>query len=721
MAFQVSPGVQVSEIDLTSVVPAIATTAGAIAGDFKWGPVEDPILVTSENDMVLQFNEPNPLRADDFFVGRNFLAYGNQLWISRAVNQSSTTADNAKNATTNSANTMPTLIRNEDHYESSFPNGISDIGPWVAKYPGALGNSLKVSICPSAKAWQSVVAGGITATKDSKTVAGTNTNFMTDIKDGDLITLGSNGLQFKVESTDSATSLTLETEYTDETTSTPELTGTSFSWVANGKIITGTGSEFQDELEVGDILYYSTGVQLTVEAIANNTSLTTVETNPDNSAAVTSNVFYVKPNHNGHGTRRWEYYNQFEDGAPGTSPYVANRDGANDEIHVIVVDNDGSWTGTKNNAISRYSKVSQASDAKTTNGANNYYKNVINRRDPYIWWASHDADTPESGNTAREETFTSASNLPQTHLFHNGSDGEKPTPGDYEKAYIEFAKAEQYDIGVIMLGNIETTLINYLINEIAEVRKDCVACVSPKREHVVNNNATLNSELNDILEFRNTLPSSSYGFMDSGWKYQYDKYSDQYRYVPLNGDIAGLMVQTDLIQDAWYSPAGFNRGNIKNIVRLAYNPSKAHRDELYKQNVNPVVSFQGQGTVLFGDKTLLSQPSAFDRINVRRLFIILEKAIATASQRQLFEFNDEFTRQSFVNLVTPFLREVKGRRGITDFRVVCDSTNNTGDVIERNEFVGDIFVKPNRSINFIRLQFIAVRSDVSFNEIVGAV
>jgi len=257
---------------------------------------------------------------------------------------------------------------------------------------------------------------------------------------------------------------------------------------------------------------------------------------------------------------------------------------------------------------------------------------------------------------------------------------------------------------------------NYIIDNIAEFRKDCIVLVSPERSDVVNNALDIED---DVIEFRNDLRSTSYAVMDSGYKYMYDKYNDVYRWIPLNGDIAGLCARTDDERDAWFSPAGFNRGQIRNIVKLAWNPKQAERDLLYKNAVNPIVNFPGQGIIMFGDKTLLSKPSAFDRINVRRLFIVLEKAIARASQSTLFEFNDEFTRSSFVNLVTPFLRDVQGRRGITDFAVVCDETNNTGEVIDRNEFVGDIYIKPARAINFIQLNFVAVRTGVEFSEIIG--
>jgi phage tail sheath protein FI len=249
-----------------------------------------------------------------------------------------------------------------------------------------------------------------------------------------------------------------------------------------------------------------------------------------------------------------------------------------------------------------------------------------------------------------------------------------------------------------------------------DTRKDCLVFLSPEKSDVVNNPG---GEVTDTVAYRQTLTTSSYAVMDSNWKYQYDKYNDVYRWIPCNGDVAGLCARTDLERDPWFSPGGLNRGVLKNVIKLAYNPSKTNRDDLYVKGINPIVSFQGEGTVLFGDKTLLVKPSAFDRINVRRLFIVLEKAISRAARFSLFEFNDQFTRAQFVSLVEPFLRDVQGRRGITDFRVVCDETNNTGEVIDRNEFVGDIYIKPARSINYIQLNFVAVRTGVAFEEIVG--
>ena len=413
--------------------------------------------------------------------------------------------------------------------------------------------------------------------------------------------------------------------------------------------------------------------------------------------------------------RRWRYYDLVS-GAPGTSPYVSDRGGSNDEIHVVVIDEDGTLTGVVNTVLEVYSKVSKASDAKSPQGDTNYYPDVIYNKSQYIYWMDHNSSGTNWGNAAAGTTYT-AVDTPTDESLTNGSDGSTVTTGQKKTAYEKFQDAETVDVGLFVAGSGDATHVGNVIS-IAEDRKDSVAFVSPERSDVVNV-ADANTQTLNVLDFYSSIQSSSYVVFDSGYKYQYDRYADVYRYVPLNGDMAGLAARTDLIADSWYSPAGFNRGNVRGAVKLAYNPNKTQRDDLYRNRINPVCTFPGQGTVLFGDKTGLSAPSAFDRINVRRLFITLEKAISTASKFQLFEFNDEFTRANFRNIVEPFLREVQGRRGITDFLVVCDETNNTGDVIDRNEFVAEIFVKPARSINFITLQFVATRTGVSFEEVAG--
>ena len=413
-------------------------------------------------------------------------------------------------------------------------------------------------------------------------------------------------------------------------------------------------------------------------------------------------------------TRRWQYYDQFGV-APSTSTYVADKGGSNDELHVVVIDEDGSFSGTANTVLEKYAFVSKASDAISNDGSTNYYKNVINQQSAYVWWMAHQPGSTNWGTTSAGVTFD-AIRSPFSASMSGGADGTIGT-SEIVTAYGKFANADETNISLLISGPGNLTTAASLIS-LAESRKDCMVFLSPPKSTVVNN---AGNEATGVVAYRDTLTSSSYATLDSGYKYQYDKYNDVYRYVPLNGDIAGLCARTDVDRDPWFSPGGLSRGQIKNVIKLSYNPSKADRDALYVKGINPVVTFAGEGTILFGDKTLLNKPSVFDRINVRRLFIVLEKSIARAARASLFEFNDSFTRAQFVGIVEPFLRTVQGRRGITDFRVVCNETNNTPDIIDNNQFVGDIYIKPSRSINFIQLNFVAVRTGVAFEEIVGRI
>ena len=426
------------------------------------------------------------------------------------------------------------------------------------------------------------------------------------------------------------------------------------------------------------------------------------------------------------------------DALPGTSEYATSlgATAANDEVHIAVVDEDGLWTGTQGVILEKFSFLSKATDAKKSDGSTNYYADVINNQSKYIWFLDH----PGVGGDNTSSSSSGAVNLADwgvtiselgTDAFavldsgyysaslSGGVDDNSVQADDLNNGWSLFADDQTTDISLCVTGAAPAATSQYVIDNICEVHKDCVAFISPLSSDVTDLVGNSTGQLAAILDFEATdiNRSTSYAVMDSGWKYQYDRYNDKFRYVPLNGDVAGLAARTDLDKDPWYSPAGFNRGQIKNSSKLAYNPTKADRDELYKQGINPVVQLAGQGTVLLGDKTLLARPSAFDRINVRRLFIVMEKSIATAANFTLFEFNDEFTRTQFVNQIEPFLRNVQARNGITDFRVICDETNNTGDVIDRQEFVADIYVKPNRSINFIRLNFIATQSGIAFSEI----
>jgi phage tail sheath protein FI len=566
MAFQLSPGVNVSEIDLTTVIPSGATSIGAFAGPFAWGPVGEIITISNESKLADTFGTPDSNNYEHWFSAANFLAYSNNLKVVRTFGATT------RNAV---ANGTSVLIKNDDDWLENYSSGATTYGEFAAKYAGAIGNTLKVSIA------------------DANTFSG------------------------------------------------------------------------------------------------------------------------------------WAYSSQFN-GTPGTSTYTSNQGGANDEIHIVVVDEEGKFTGTSGTVLEKFGYVSKASDAKDDTGNTNYYKNVIANKSKYIRWMSHPTANAISnyanasstwGNTASGISFTRLASAVTLSLGNGTAAGADGTivAANTTAGYNLFSSSESTDISLIITGPGANTISSSLIS-LVETRKDCIVFFSPAKSDVVDN---AGNEAAACVTQAASIGNSSYAFLDCNWKYQYDKYNDVYRWVPLNGDIAGLCAKTDIEKDPWFSPGGLNRGQIRNVVKLAWNPSKTERDTLYVKGVNPVVNFQGEGTVLFGDKTLLSKPSAFDRINVRRLFIVLEKSIARAARFSMFEFNDQFTRAQFVALVEPYLRDVQGRRGITDFRVVCDDTNNTGEVIDRNEFIGDIYIKPARSINFIQLNFVAVRTGVSFEEVVG--
>ena len=640
MAFQVSPGVLVQERDLTRIIPAVSTSVGAFAGEFRKGPLDEIVTVSSEQELVETFGKPDSNNFEDFFSAANFLQYSNALRVVRAQNSSIANAV---------ASGSSFVIKNETDYINNYATGQGSVGEWAARTAGAWGNNLLVSICPSAAAYETTV----------------------------VTTLAS----------------------------TPAVGDTQITVTSGTNIAVGDILNFSTTAATSD---YNDGHEYRVTAKASN--LITIVRHPSGTGGlqrVLTNGCNIR--------RRWRFYDQVA-GAPGTSPYATSKGGSNDEIHVIVVDEDGGISGTANTVLEVYQKLSKASDAKSPQGDTNYYPTVIQTRSKYVYWMDHNSGGTNWGNTASGTTYTAVSTPTLTSL-QSGSDGSAVTVAQKKTAYEKFLDSETVDVGLIIAGPGDSTHVDNVIS-IAEDRKDAVAFVSPERSDVVNV-ANANTQTSNVVGFYNSIRSSSYVVFDSGYKYQYDRYNDVYRFVPLNGDIAGLSARTDLIADSWYSPAGFNRGTIRGAVKLAYNPNKTQRDDLYRNRVNAVVTFPGQGTVLFGDKTGLSAPSAFDRINVRRLFIVLEKAISTASKFQLFEFNDEFTRANFRNIVEPFLREVQGRRGITDFLVVCDETNNTGEVIDRNEFIAEIFVKPARSINFITLQFVATRTGVSFEEVAG--
>jgi len=622
--FSLSPSVEVREVDLTTTIPAVPTSIGAIAGPFTWGPVEEIRIITTEDELVKTFGKPNDSNYVTFLSAANFLSYSSNLRVVRVVGST------ARNAVTSGT---ALLIKNETDYIANYSNGSATVGTWAAKYPGVLGNSLKVSICD---------------------------------KNGYSSTL------------------------------TETATGT-----ANSTTVTMSG-DVSTKIVVGDWLQFGT-TDTTKYQVASVSTTTVTLTSPLKSALSAAST-----------TRYWEYYQAFQS-APGTSSYAAGKGATNDEIHVVVVDRTGLISGVPGQILERFPFVSKASDARTDEGTSNYYKNVINTKSQYIWWMNHPNTATDWGST----TLTVSGGtfdvlpLPETVNLTGGVDGTVSS-ADEIRGYSMFKQGDAVDVNLVITGGASRATVVDIISNLVEVRKDCLAFVSPALSDVLDN---AGREVASIRTWRNNLPSSSYVVADCNWKYQYDKYNDTFRWVPLNADIAGLCARVDAEGYPWYSPAGYTKGQIKNVIKLAWNPgAKAVRDELYNMGVNPVVSFAGRGTVLYGDKTMLSKPSAFDRINVRRLFIVLEKAIATAAQYTLFELNDEFTRAQFKASADAYLREVKGARGIYDFLVVCDTSNNTPQVIDSNSFVGDIYIKPARSINYIQLNFVAVATGVSFSE-----
>ena len=631
MAFQLSPGVNVSEIDLTTIVPSVATSIGGIAGNFNWGPVNEVVTVSDEVQLVSRFGKPDTTNYEYWFSAANFLAYSNNLKVVRAVDTAATL-----NA---SANGTGVLIENESDYVNNHENASnSTFGPFAARWAGALGNSLRVSICPSSQAFSANLT-------------------VTDSLRANAVTAGATVINVQGNADARAN-------------------------LANNDLISVDGGSTY--IRVAEVNATAIIVSTAPGTVANSTPI----------------------------LRKWQYADQFGV-APGTSSYVSDKNGSGDEMHIIVIDEDGNFDGSANTVLEKYAFVSKASDAISNDGSSNFYKTVLNEQSRYVWWMAHQPGSSNWGTAASGTTYTDLRNPWYSSL----SAGVNGTIGASQiiTSYGFLSNPDVVDVSLFISGPGNTTVATSLISTV-ESRKDALVFLSPTKASVVNN---AGSEATSILSFRAGLTSSSYAVLDSGYKYQYDKYNDVYRWVPLNGDIAGVCARTDLERDPWFSPGGLNRGIIKNVIKLAYNPTKAERDNLYVQGINPVVTFQGEGTILFGDKTMLNRPSVFDRINVRRLFVVLEKSIARAARSTLFEFNDQFTRAQFVNLVEPYLRDVQGRRGITDFRVVCDTTNNTPEVIDSNRFVGDIYIKPARSVNFIQLNFVAVRTGVSFEEIVG--
>lgn len=705
---QISPGVITREIDLSSYVPGVNTTVGALCGVFRWGPLHEIVTLSNEGDLVKRFGKPDLDTATSFFTAARFLSYADALRVVRAA---STATDNIRVVVSTSGATMTgtgfltagsrirpgsvvktdteervvlsvqsqteatldspfssdlndeavfisiyvgalnataedgtgsgnpgigVLIRNEGDYETNFAHGLGNVGPFAAKYPGALGNSLEVSICPSAAAFKQTLTGSISS---------------------------------------------------------------------SGTTVSGMGTDFASRVVPGTILRdLATGQERQVVQVVSNTQLVV-----DRAFSPSLDMATL--------TAKWEFADVVGV-APGTSDYAFNKGGSNDQLHIVVVDRGGEFSTTPGTVLERHSFVSKASDAKDEDGASSYYVTKINRVSSFVYWTDHLPAGLNWGSPAAGTTFTDVTK-PATMRLTGGRDVNTGPAIDAAKnlGYDLFADTESVDVALLLCGEASTAVALHVL-QIAESRQDCIAIVSPEKDDVV---MAAGNEVRNVTEFRNNLTSTSYGVMSSNWLNIYDKYRDGFVWIPDNGDLAGIIARSDTQSSPWISPAGYNRGILKEVVKLAWNPRKAARDDLYVAGINFVVSQAGSGPVWLGDKTLLARPSAFDRINVRRLFIVLRKSIASIAKGLIHELNDDVTRNGFRNQVEPFLKNVQARRGIYESKVICDGTNNTAEVVDRNEFVGDIYVKPTKSINFITLNFVATRSGVSINEVVGSI
>jgi hypothetical protein len=720
MPFQLSPGVAVVEKDFTSIVPAVSTSAGAFAGVFQWGPVLQPVTISSETELVRRFGKPVADNAASFFTAANFLSYTNNLLVARID-----TIDHRNAVATPSGTVNAIAVTNNGTGYTAAPTvaiGAPQIAGGVQATATANLSGTSVTSAAVSAAGSGYTTATVTFTAP-QTVGGTTATGTVTVSGGSVtgIVITSGGSGYTVAptaiisgggtgatvgaitmSTSTVSGITITNNGTGYTT-TPTVTLTGGG---------GSGAVANATVAIGGIKINNEDTYLATFA---NGAGVVGEFAAKYPGTLGNSLLVSMADSSSFGT--WTYRNEF-DTAPGTSDTASSVGGSNDELHLIIIDEDGLWTGVPGTILEKYSYVSKASDAKKFDGTNNYYKDVINSRSQYIWWMDHPTTGTNWGNVVAGTAFANSAAV--TRSLSGGADDLIPTDGQRITAWNIFSDDATYDISLIPAGKASITVANAII-AIAESRKDCVVFLSPEDTDgsIITSAAAGDTAVTKTIAYRNSLTSSSYAVMDSGFKYQYDRYNDKYRFVPLNGDVAGLCARTDYTNDAWFSPGGLNRGQIKNVVKLAVSLTKTDRDNLYKNGINPVVTFPGDGTVLFGDKTLLAKPSAFDRINVRRLFIVLEKAIATAAKFQLFEFNDGFTRAQFKNLVEPFLRDVQGRRGITDFVVKCDDSNNTGEVIDRNEFIADIFIKPARSINFITLNFVAARSGINFSEIGG--
>jgi hypothetical protein len=728
---QLSPGVLVREVDLTvGRADNVLDNIGAIAGPFALGPVEDAIDVTTERDLINVFGKPLSTDAqyEYWMSASSFLSYGGVLKVARVDGDNLRTANAIRNSSGISTAGEPALkIKNFDDYEANYADDIANY-IFAAKNPGTWANDLKVCVIDD-KADQILTVGaaatslisvgmGVTTTLTNVPSAGIGTtSVFNGYLKGIVTGIGASTVEVKVHSIVSTANVETQVNYAQK------------SQLRSFKSATGGGN-----LTVNFIT--SAGIATTSATI--NTGTNPIRDWYDQQVLQLSNTSI--------------YWSSIAP-KPGTSQYAANRNSQSDEIHVVVVDDTGTVTGIQGNLLEKHVGLSKATDAiSAVNSPQKiWWKNYLAVYSNYVYAGDNPSDDLNANEPvvatgfstafteytngeglwnqdAQDRTYSALGNV--TYTLSGGKDysdygGMSATLGDLFTAYNLFSNKDEIEVDYLIMGPglgnkfDSQAKANHLIS-IANSRKDCIAVISPHRADVVDITNS-DTQTDNVLEFFSPLSSSSYAVFDAGYKYTYDRFNNRFRYIPCNADVAGLMVRTSIVAYPWFSPAGQQRGILNNAIKLAYNPNKAQRDQLYPQRINAIVNQPGVGILLFGDKTALGYASAFDRINVRRLFLTVEQALQRSAQAQLFELNDEITRANFRNIAEPYLRDVQAKRGLYGFLVVCDASNNTPDVIDNNEFRADIYLKPAKSINYVTLTFVATRTGVSFEEVAGTV
>ena len=720
-----SPGIVVREVDLTQGrIDASSNKTGGIVGAFAQGPVELPTLVGNENDLLLNFGQPygSDKQYETWMVASSFLAYGGSLRVVRADD------DDLKNAVDSNNSSTSIKIKSTEHYEElGYDENVVPNVIVTSKNPGSWANGIRVGIldCKADQILELASSGiatvglGVTQVISSvlpgvgagTTLDGVLKGIITEVE----------GAQTSIKVVSHVSAAGTETAVDYQQNGVYRFTADSNLTVVNNS---GVAAAHTSVNAVADWFDQQT-LATSTSAVGVGTSVATIK------------------------------WNVLAD-RPGTSDFASARGARFDELHIVVLDGDGKITGNAGTVLEKHLSLSKAKDAEFSAGSPSYWRKYLKNNSGYIFGGGaptgltttgFSAAFTEQGDTGWDQNakgiIFGASGKQDLSLVsgkdYNGSagigtvDSLKATVTKISTGYQLFQNNDAFAVDFLLMGSgnhtkTEAQNLAQQVIAVADTRKDAIAFISPYRGAFLSDSAagsvTVNSDADitdNLLSYYSPLTSSSFAVFDSGYKYMYDRFADTFRYVPLNGDVAGTCVRTDINGFPWFSPAGTSRGSILNAVKLTYNPSKAQRDVLYSNRINPVIFQAGSGIVLFGDKTALAKASAFDRINVRRLFIFIENAIEAAARDQLFEFNDEITRTNFVNIVEPFLRDVQSKRGITDYVVVCDETNNTASIIDNNEFVADIYVKPARSINFIGLTFVATRTGVAFEEIIGSV